>query len=679
MSMTDEVKARIDIVGYIQRHVPALKKAGRNFKAPCPFHNEKTPSFIVNPERQTWHCFGACSEGGDIFTFAQKLHNWDFREALRELAAEAGIELRQQTPQQRARRDELDRLLGLLDCAADIYHRQLLQPASATVLNYVMDGRGFTRETIDAFQIGCVPDGWDFVKAALVALGYGIDEIIESGLLVRAETGRVYDRFRNRLMIPIRDERGRVVGFGGRALSADEAAKYINTPQSPLFEKSRLLFALDRAKAAIRESETAVVVEGYMDAIQAHQAGYLNVVAQMGTALTEAQIRRIAPRYARRLVLALDSDEAGLSATRRSLEVARQTLSLDVTGKLSVDLRVLQAPSGKDPDDFLRSSPAAWAGLVESAQPVADFVIDMETESLRQDASMQERQALAKRILPLLTASEDNLYRQENLQKLARKLRLRETDLLAWAAAQPELRPKQMPRSSQPVDEIPPEYWENEFDATPPELASQPAAAPADEQMPRAIETYCLGALLKQPSMLPRINRKLRELAGSDEALSSGPLADLCDQDFSGSDYRILMTYLQSAVAQHDLEPKEYVLARAEDELLSQCRALLSDGSVAQTRLRKSPFQTDLRAIANQSRWSEDAPEQSQDLIRRALQLRRERLEYERVELQYLQESSAAVESDDGAQEPLQDQLNRRIMLSMTARARLDIAIKTRR
>ena len=676
MSVTDEIKARIDIVSYVQRHVPALKKAGRNYKAPCPFHSEKTPSFIVNPERQYWHCFGACSEGGDIFTFAQKIHNWDFREALRELAAEAGVELRQQTPQQKAKRDELERLRGLLDSAAQIYHRQLLHPASAHVLHYVMDGRGFTRETVDAFQIGCAPPGWDFIKNALTGLGYHIDEIIEAGLLVRNEKGRVYDRFRNRLMIPIRDDRGHVVGFGGRALDPDENAKYINTPQSPLFEKSRLLFALDRAKDSIRDGETAVIVEGYMDAIQAHQAGYANVVAQMGTALTEAQIRRIAPRYAKRLVLALDSDEAGLSATRRSLEVARETLSLDVTGKLAVDLRVLQVPAGKDPDDFLRSSPGAWGGLVASAAPVADYVIDMETESLSAESSLNERQALAKRVLPLLLASEDNLYRQENLQKLARKLRLRETDLLAWAAEQPELRPKQraMP---QPMEELPPEYWDNEYDAAPPELAPPPAASRADAAMPRAIETYCLSLLLRQPDLLSHVNRKLRELADNEEELTTGPLADLCDQDFSASDYRALMAILQSGIKQHDQETKDYVLQQAEDDLLTQCHALLGDESVAQTRLRSSPFQTDLRAIANQSRFSEAAA-QSQDLILRALQLRRERLEYERVELQYLQESAATETADDtdGAQ---QERLNRRIMLSLRARARLDFAIKTRR
>ena len=677
MSVTDEVKARIDIVSYIGRHVPGLKKAGRNYKAPCPFHKEKTPSFVVNPERQTWHCFGACSEGGDIFTFAQKIHNWDFREALRELAAEAGVELRQQTPQQKAKRDELERLRGLLDSAAQIYHRQLLHPASANVLRYVMDGRGFTRETVAGFQIGCAPPGWDFIKNTLTGLGYRIDELIEAGLLVRNENGRVYDRFRNRLMIPIRDDRGKVVGFGGRALDPAEDAKYINTPQSPLFEKNRLLFALDRARDSIRQSETAVIVEGYMDAIQAHQAGYANVVAQMGTALTEAQIRRIAPRYARRLVLALDSDEAGLSATRRSLEVARETLSLDATGKLAVDLRVLQVPAGKDPDDYLRSSPDAWGALVASALPVADFIIDMESESLPAESSLHERQALAKRVLPLLLASEDNLYRQENLQKLARKLRLRETDLLAWAAQQPAPRPRQR-SSPQPIEELPPEYWENEYDDAPPELASQPTAAHADAFMPRAIETYCLGLLLKQPDLLAIVNRKLRELADNDEELSSGPLAELCEQDFSGSDCRAVMAILQSGIAQHDQETKDYVLEQAQDDLLTRIHALLGEESVAQTRLRSSPFQTDLRAIASQSRFSEAAG-QSQDLILRALQLRRDRLEFERVELQYLQETAATAETAEETDAALQERLNRRMMLSLTARARLDIAIKTRR
>ena len=227
MSVTDEIKSRIDIVEYVRRHVPALKKAGRNHKACCPFHNEKTPSFVVNPERQSWHCFGACSEGGDLFSFAQKLHGWDFKEALRELGEESGVQLRPQTPEQKTLSDRLDGLRGLAAAAADLFSARLYSREGATALAYIREERGLRDETIQAFQLGCAPQGWNWLLNSLRALGYSDDDIVEAGLAIRNENGRVYDRFRNRLIIPIRDERGRVVGFGARALDADDPVKYI--------------------------------------------------------------------------------------------------------------------------------------------------------------------------------------------------------------------------------------------------------------------------------------------------------------------------------------------------------------------------------------------------------------------------------------------------------------------
>ena len=225
MSVTDEIKSRIDIVSYVQRYVPTLKKAGRNHKACCPFHNEKTPSFVVNPARQSWHCFGACAEGGDLFTFAQRIHNWDFKEALRELASEAGVQLEAQTPAQKDRIDHQERLRGMVASAAEFYQRELHRKGAASSLVYLREKRGMSSATIRDFQLGYAPDSWDFMLRSLRGMGHGDDEIVEVGLAVRNENGRVYDRFRNRLMIPIRDDRGRMVGFGGRALGGDEGAK----------------------------------------------------------------------------------------------------------------------------------------------------------------------------------------------------------------------------------------------------------------------------------------------------------------------------------------------------------------------------------------------------------------------------------------------------------------------
>ncbi len=679
MSVTDEIKSRIDIVGYVQRHVPALKKAGRNFKACCPFHNEKTPSFIVNPERQSWHCFGACSEGGDIFSFAQKVNGWGFKEALSELAAEAGVPLRQQTPEQKSESDRRDALRGMVNTAAEFFHERLQEADAASVRGYVHEARGLSDETVRTFQLGYAPESWNWLLNSLRRLGYSEDDIVEVGLAVRNENGRVYDRFRNRLMIPIRDERGRVVGFGGRALGADESAKYINSPQSNLFDKSRLLFGLDMGRRAIRDSGAAVVVEGYLDVIQAHQAGYHNVVAQMGTAMTEPQVRLLAPRIASRIVLALDADEAGQSAARRSLEVARQALSRDYAGRLSVDLRILQVPAGKDPDDFLRQSPEAWGALVEGAQGVADFVLELETDPLRDGSSVQEREAAALRLLPILTASENNLYRQENIQKLARRLRFSERDLIAMA------RDKQPGDGRAPAQQPPseaPEYWDDDGEAFPAETSefgepSTDAAAsrPVGRQPVRAIEPYCLSLLLKNPNMLYLVNRRLRELARGDVDLLRGPLRALGVDDFTGSQYRILMAHLQDSMAQDDREPLEYLKSVLGDDLQSEYEALLIEAPEAISRSIRRNFQVDLDDIFRRRLLRSGASYSDRDeLVSRALQLRLARLENERIEMQYLQEEAQAGGGDQGQSEAL----NAKIMLSMRAKARINSAVSQR-
>ena len=349
---------------------------------------------------------------------------------------------------------------------------------------------------------------------ALRGLGCADDEIIDAGLAGRNERGNVYDRFRNRLIIPIADARGRIVGFGGRALDPDDNVKYINSPQTPLFNKSQLLFGLDRARRAIRDADRAVVVEGYFDVIQAHQAGKLNVVAQMGTAMTEAQLRLLSPRHARQIVLALDADDAGVSATRRSLDVAKDALQRDYAGRLAVDIRILRAPAGKDPDDFLRESPHAWDDLIASAVSVADFVIDLETAALPPDGSIQQKQALAEQILPLLLASEDQLYQQTNLQKLARRLRIQERELLAWAQVKAPSSP--LP---QELPDLPPEYFGSDYDMPPGCGWGAAARQNTGFKLARRRRLLFAAAAAQPPNCKPQVNRKLRELAGSDNRL----------------------------------------------------------------------------------------------------------------------------------------------------------------
>ncbi len=682
MSTTDEIKSRIDIVSYVQRHVPSLKKAGRNHKACCPFHNEKTPSFVVNPVRQTWHCFGACAEGGDLFTFAQKMHGWDFKEALRELAAEAGVELQRQTPAQKSRSDHLEKLRGIVSSAAEFFQDALRPESAAGIRSYLRDQRGLSDATVQAFQIGYAPQSWDFMLRALRDLGHNDDDIVEAGLALRNENGRVYDRFRNRLIIPIRDERGRVVGFGGRAMDANDSAKYINSPQSTIFDKSRLLYGLDMGRSAIRDSGAVVIVEGYMDVIQAHQAGYVNVVAQMGTAMTEAQIRLVAPRYAKRIVLALDADEAGQTAARRSLEVARATLSRDYAGKLSVDIAILQIPAGKDPDDFLRESPEGWPALVDNAQSVADFVIDMEAAALTPDSSLQERQTVAQAVLPMLLVSENNVYKQDNIQKLARRLRISERDMLAWAQEQAPLlrQPTPAPPQDEPPPDLPPEYWDNEHEMPPAdgitedEATENSAGSPATAKpLKRAIEEFCLSVLLKDPDLLYQVNRKLRELAAEDEDLLRGPLAELSADDFTQSQYRALMAFLQSSMAQDDMAPMDYLGLVLDDDLRAAVRALLISEPDAVSDRINGNFRVDLNDIFRRgSQKARPGFSLKDELIVRALQLRLQRLDNERVEMQYLQE-----EAQNGSErdEQFSEQIRSKIMLSMRAKARINVAV----
>ncbi|GAB4573295.1 MAG: hypothetical protein Kow0077_15240 [Anaerolineae bacterium] len=444
MSVTEEIKARLDLVAYISESV-SLKKAGRNYKANCPFHQERTPSFVVFPDTQTWRCFGACATGGDIFAFAMKQNGWEFREALEHLAQRAGVDLAPRTPEQTRQEAAIERQLGLLQETANFYHDLLLNSPQATAARDYVTQRGLTAETVETFRLGYAPDGWQHTLNHLQALGYTTDEIVAAGVAIRNERGRVYDRFRHRLIIPIRDGRGRVIGFGARALRDEDNPKYLNSPQTELFDKSQTLFGLDLARREIRESETAIIVEGYMDVMQAHQAGFHNVVAQMGTALTTAQLQ-VLRKYADRLILALDADQAGVNATMRGLDVARQSMSDNPTalfgrdgsmrqaGRLGLDMRVIVITSGKDPDDLIRENPEEWQRLTENAEPVADYVIRVGTAGLDAvRATVQEKEKIARQLLPLLTATESDLQKEVNVQKLAYRLHLPEKRLMEIA------------------------------------------------------------------------------------------------------------------------------------------------------------------------------------------------------------------------------------------------------
>ncbi len=674
MSVTQEIKDRLDIVQYVQEYVPDLKKAGRYHKACCPFHGEKTPSFVVNADTQSWRCFGACAEGGDIFTFAQKINGWDFAEALRELGQKAGVELQKRSPEQKAQTEYHDKLRGLLETASQWYHDFMFSDDTHAeqALIYTLEKRGFTEQTIRDWGIGYAPDGWQTMLDALKAIGYEEADILAVGLASKNDRGNVYDRFRNRLMIPIRDDKGRVVGFGARALAPDDEPKYLNSPQTAVFDKSSTLFGLDRAKASIRDSETAVIVEGYMDVIQAHQAGFQNVIAQMGTAMTEAQLKLIAPRYAKKIIMALDADDAGQNATRRSLEVARNALQADYMGKMSVDIRVLQIADAKDPDDVLRETPEKWANYVTNATPVADFVIDMETASLEANASVTARQEVAQNILPILTASENNLYTKDNLQKLALRLHIPESDLLSWARELERIEASKKPKYRPPAPrklEMPPlddgdEFYSNSEEPPPP-IAYDDAYTPEDPYasdnigaMPdtqpqrrqpqlssrsasRVTEAYCLRMLLLNPSTLAHVNRKLRELAGDNQKLLNGPLGELTIEDFSQGDYRILLDALQSALRQNDVEPLDYLQEMLDDSLINEMTTLLLDEQQDIHRTLGRRLEGEFEQIWDKfARNIRPGIDSQSDVVQRALKVRHQRLQREKEEIRFLLEDA---------------------------------------
>jgi DNA primase len=382
MGNIDEIKDKIDIVDLVSGYV-TLQKSGRNFKALCPFHSEKTPSFFVFPERGTWHCFGGCGIGGDIFSFIMKKEGLDFGATLKLLADRAGVKL-ESRPKELAREDGLDRLYEINEAAAAYYHDILLNGKTGEPVRHYLNKRGIAKEAIEEFQLGLSLSSWDALSRHLAAQGYKVDEMVRAGLVVAREDGGHRDLFKSRLMIPIRSQTGRVAGFGGRVLDSGQP-KYMNSPQTPVFDKSGLLYGLDKAKKAIKECDMAIIVEGYIDVISAHQFGSKNVIAPMGTALTSKHVAMI-KKLTKNIALALDSDAAGEQATLRGLEVARQALSktvdrrergwLDGESTVEGGLKVILMPPGKDPDEVIRDQPEEWQRLAGNAMPVMDYLFE---------------------------------------------------------------------------------------------------------------------------------------------------------------------------------------------------------------------------------------------------------------------------------------------------------------
>ena len=427
-----EVKSKVSVLDVVGEAVQ-LRKAGTTYKGLCPFHGEKTPSFVVTPSRDTWHCFG-CGEGGDIFSFVMKREGIAFPEALKRLAAKAGVEIDERTTREDARKA---RMRDVLEQAVAFYHAVLTQSkVGAPALEY-LHGRGFTDATIERFQLGWAPSGWDqMIKMLQSRRQVSVTELADVGLTSQRASGRgAYDKFRSRIIFPIRDSSGAAVGIGGRILPGQapdsNAPKYLNSPATPLFDKSRTLYLIERARGEMRKADQAVLVEGYTDALMAHQAGFENVVASLGTALTPAQVALIA-RYSREIVLAYDVDPAGQHAGSiggADLYRLIGLLAAEDTGVEITNVRVARLPEGKDPDEVIRDNPDLWREAIRTAQPIIEFLIDYYATANDLRTPAGKRNAVAA-LIPLLREIREPVVRESYMQTLARRTGVEERVLI---------------------------------------------------------------------------------------------------------------------------------------------------------------------------------------------------------------------------------------------------------
>jgi len=412
MSVIDEVKQKTDIAEIVGQYV-TLRKSGRNLSAPCPFHSEKHPSFFVYPEQQSWHCFGACNTGGDVFSFLMKKEGYDFGEALRVLAERAGVELPSYRREDQ-HREEKDVYFRMNETAAVWFHNNLLNSPAADKARQYVEKRGYSQQTVTDFTLGYALNEWEALKKYLIEKEFEEQDLVTGGLLYQNEDGRTTDRFRGKVIIPIRDARGRVTGFGARVLD-DSLPKYVNSPQTPTFDKSATLYAIDRAAPAIRKAGQAVIMEGYMDVLTAHQHGVTNAVASMGTAITETQVN-ILKRMTKNLVLAMDADAAGEEAMLRT--VGHENL-------LGAEIKVVVLPEGQDPDDVIKGGVAAWQELIGKAVPLLDFLFQKTTENLDMNTP-QNKADVANKLMPVVA----NLENNERLAHYVRELsKLLKTDV----------------------------------------------------------------------------------------------------------------------------------------------------------------------------------------------------------------------------------------------------------
>jgi DNA primase len=618
MSTIDEIKSRIDIVDLVSEAGVKLRHAGKNYTGLCPFHdNKKTPAFVVWPESGTWRCFGQCNEGGDIFKFVMKRENLDFKEAMQKLAARAGVEIKEyqkETPQQK---EVYEHLRKLLEDAVVFYRSQLF--ANKEILTYLREKRGLTDSTTETFGLGYAPAGYDHALKHFIQRGYKEQELIDVGLLTEREDGKRYDKFRNRIMIPIRDEQGRMAGFGARIVDPNDIPKFLNSPETPVFSKGRLLYGLDRARKPIRTADQAVIVEGYLDVIALHQAGYENVVSPMGTALTEDQLRLL-KRLTRKIVLALDPDTAGKVAVLRGLETARQSISdkvplfnreesgekgvgapelLKFSDQLQVEIKVVALPDDLDPDELVQRGKEEWTKLIDSAEPIVLHTIKSVVAKYDLN-NPKDKTKIVDELMPFISNVSNSVERDDYRQRLARMLRVDERSLIGIQVQGPRVR---RPRgvSKESVQER----------RTEPANISVKATVTVSSS--KKVEEYVIGVLFNKPEMLYRLDRLLQEYG----------LTALDAQDFDYTDHKLLFGLIRESVEQYKTEHHEFVVDALPESLQVRSRELVKETEKIE-RLEERLMEELLRGVIklrrvaagenlNQLRFLQEEAQQGED------------------------------------------------------------------
>ncbi|MFH1036517.1 MAG: DNA primase [Patescibacteria group bacterium] len=419
-SPIEEIKNRLDIIEVIGSYIK-LQKTGANFRAVCPFHSEKKPSFFVSPARQIWHCFG-CAKGGDIFKFIMEIEGVEFGDALRTLAQKAGIELKPMRRENIEMRSERQRLYEINELATRFFEKQLEGSVVGKEAKEYLIGRKISEDSIKEWRLGYSPDAWQGLLDFLVSKGYKNDEVEKTGLAIRNEKGSFYDRFRGRIMFPVFDLNSQVVGFGGRVFrekDKQEIAKYVNTSNTVLYDKSRVLYGSDKAKLEVRKQDSCVLVEGYVDAIMCHQEGFKNTVAVSGTALTPYQLK-VLKRYTENLFLAFDMDVAGDTATKRGIDLAQLQ---------GFNIKIITMKEDSDPADIICEDPKNWERAIADAKSILDFYFET-TFSRFDDKTPDGKKSISKILLPVIKRIPNQIEKSHWIQELARKLSVRDDDII---------------------------------------------------------------------------------------------------------------------------------------------------------------------------------------------------------------------------------------------------------